>query len=100
MAPVNRGMLNRIARTIRSATRSTWVATSFLDARKVFAWRDIRAALRAGLKFRPLETTAAETLAWFNQKPAERRARLKAGLAPAREAALLEQWNASSAPRG
>ena len=35
--------------------------------------------------------TAAETLAWFRKQPAERQAKLRSGLTPEREAALLEK---------
>jgi 2'-hydroxyisoflavone reductase len=92
----------------------TWVPTAFLEARKVSAWsdlpawipgqgrtagfmrRDIRRALGAGLAFRPLATTAADTLAWFRTLPAERQAKLRAGLSPEREAELLAAWKAGA----
>ena len=47
-------------------------------------------AISAGLTFRPLAMTAADTLAWFEQQSSERRAKLKAGLKPEREAELLK----------
>ena len=43
---------------------------------------------------RPLATTAADTLAWFDSLPAERRAKLRAGLGAERETALLKAWHA------
>jgi 2'-hydroxyisoflavone reductase len=46
--------------------------------------------------FRPLETTAADTLAWFQQQPAERQAKLRSGLIPAREEEVLSKWKATS----
>ncbi|WP_438480997.1 NAD-dependent epimerase/dehydratase family protein [Oleiharenicola lentus] len=49
-------------------------------------------ALASGLTYRPLATTAADTLAWFNTLPEDRRAKLKAGLAPEKEAAALKAW--------
>ena len=46
-------------------------------------------AVAKGLKFRPLQETAADTLAWWKTEPEERRAKLKAGLAPEREKEVL-----------
>jgi len=61
-----------------------------------FAKRSIRKALAAGLAFRPLATTATDTLAWFKEQPAERQAKLKAGLTPEREEELLAKWKSTS----
>ena len=46
-------------------------------------------ALAAGLRLRPLAQTVADTLAWWRALPAADQAFTKAGLAPAREQALL-----------
>ena len=46
-------------------------------------------AVNAGLTFRPLATTAADTLRWFEQQPEARQSALRAGLKPDREAQLL-----------
>jgi 2'-hydroxyisoflavone reductase len=54
-------------------------------------------ALRAGLTFRPLETTITDLLAWFRSQPAERRAKLRAGLTREQESDLLKSWRARSA---
>jgi 2'-hydroxyisoflavone reductase len=54
-------------------------------------------ALRAGLTFRPLETTITDLLAWFRSQPAERRAKLRAGLTREQESDLLKAWRARSA---
>lgn len=93
----------------------TWVSADWLDAQKVYGWSDLpvwlpssgptegfhrrsnAAAMAAGLTFRPLKTTAADALAWWNSLPAERRAKPKAGLSPERETQLLEAWKASRA---
>ena len=112
-----RGMLAGIAAArCPSDARLTWVSTEFLEAHQVSPWsdlpvwvpgegdsagfarRDIGRAVQAGLTFRPLPTTAADTLAWFRQQPAERQAKLRAGLPAAREAELLAAWKAS--PKG
>src|SRR5205814_629185 len=92
--------------TIKSANKSnatfTWVNADFLEAQKVAPWSDmpvwipprgeeaggarisIQCALAKGLTFRPLADTARDTLAWFKSQPAERQAKLKAGLTPER----------------
>jgi 2'-hydroxyisoflavone reductase len=111
-------MLAGIRVALKSDAKLTWVPTDFLEAEKVSPWSDlpvwvpakgdsagfarrsIRKALAAGLTFRPLGTTAVDTLAAFRQLPAERQAKLKAGLAPEREVALLTKWKASRGAKG
>ena len=111
---VTREMLAGIGAAVRSDARLTWVPTAFLDAQNVSAWtdlpvwvpgqgdsagfahRNIGRALKAGLTFRPLATTAVDTLAWFRTQPAERQAKPRAGLAPEREAEVLARWKAST----
>jgi 2'-hydroxyisoflavone reductase len=108
-----RGMLAGIGTGVSANPPVTWIPARFLDAQKVEAWsdmpvwvpasgdsagfakRDIRHALAAGLTFRPLPQTAADTLAWFKTQPPERQAKLKSGLTPEREAALLAAWKAT-----
>lgn len=107
------GMISAIGKATHAHARLTWVPADFLEAEKVEAWSDMpvwvpgsgdtagfhrrsnRRALAAGLTFRRLETTAADTLAWFDQQPADRRAKLRAGLAPQREAEVLAKWKAT-----
>ena len=107
-------MLACIGAAVRSEAQLTWVPTAFLDAQHVSAWTDlpvwvpgqgdsagfsrrsIDRALKAGLTFRPLATTAVDTLAWFRTQPAERQARPKTGLTPEREADVLARWKAST----
>jgi 2'-hydroxyisoflavone reductase len=108
-------MLTGITAAIHADAKPVWVSTDFLEAQKVEAWSDmpvwvpgrgetagfakrsIRKAIAAGLTFRPLDTTAADTLAWFKQQPAERQAKLKAGLTSEREQEVLSKWKAKSA---
>jgi 2'-hydroxyisoflavone reductase len=89
-----------------------WVPVEFLEAEKVSPWTDLPAwvpargetlglgqiaiakAVAAGLAFRPLADTARDTLAWWRTLPEERRARLRAGLSPGREAQVLSAWRA------
>ena len=84
----------------------------FLEQEKVSPWGDMPVwipgtgdtagfepaenarAIAAGLTFRPLGDTAKDTLAWWKSLPAERQAKLRAGIAPDREARVLAAWKA------
>jgi 2'-hydroxyisoflavone reductase len=104
-------MLEGIKTANKSNANFTWVNTDFLEAQKVAPWSDmpvwvpprgeeagmgrisIQRALAKGLSFRPLAETGRDTLAWFKSQPAERQAKLKAGLSPEREAEVLAAWH-------
>ena len=106
-------MLGGIKTALNSDAKFTWVKTDFLEAQKVQPWSDmpvwvppsgpegglgrtnIKKALAKGLTFRPLAETTRDTLAWFKTLPAERQAKLKAGLTPEREAEVLAAWQKS-----
>jgi 2'-hydroxyisoflavone reductase len=47
----------------------------------------------AGLTFRPLAITVADTLAWFGSQPENRRSNLRAGLSAGREVEILKAWH-------
>lgn len=51
-------------------------------------------AIAAGLTFRPQATTVQDLLAWFRSLPAERQAKLGAGITREKEAELLKAWHA------
>lgn len=51
-------------------------------------------AIAAGLTFRPLATTVQDLLAWFRSLPAERQAKLNAGITREKETELLKAWRA------
>jgi len=51
-------------------------------------------AVKKGMKFRSLETTIADTLAWANARPPEKNEKLKAGLSPEQEKMLLAKLHA------
>lgn len=51
-------------------------------------------AIAAGLTFRPLATTVQDLLAWFRSLPAERQAKLGAGITREKEAEVLKAWHA------
>ena len=101
---------------VRAATASdaflTWVPADFLSEHSVRPWvdmpvwvppsgesagfasRNISRALAKGLSFRPLAATAKDTLDFYNSQPEDRRAKLRAGLEPAREKEVLTAWRA------
>ncbi|KGQ17818.1 NAD dependent epimerase/dehydratase [Lysobacter dokdonensis DS-58] len=94
----------------------TWVPADFLEKHDVSAWQDMPVwippvgeyagfgrvssakAQAAGLAYRPLDATTADTLAYWRALPGERRANPKAGLSMAREAEVLQAWHKSIAP--
>jgi 2'-hydroxyisoflavone reductase len=95
----------------------TWVDADFLEKQGVSAWGDmpcwvpprgesagfsrvsVAHAVAKGLDFRPIAVTAKDTLAWWNRQPEERRARLRAGIQPEREAAVLKAWHGAKAAK-
>ena len=102
-----------IHKGVNSNATYTWVDAEFLRANGAnpygrelpvfqvmsgrtagFARFDLTPELKAGLKFRPLEVTARETLEWFRTLPAERQAAIQTGFRPDREKALLDLWKA------
>jgi 2'-hydroxyisoflavone reductase len=105
-------MLAGIAQGIEINPKLVWVPAEVLKANNVFAWsdmpvwipgqgrsfgfhrRDFSRAVAAGLTYRPLPLTAADTLAWFRTLPSERQGKLRAGLSSEREAELLAKLKA------
>jgi hypothetical protein len=55
---------------------------------------DLAPELKAGLKYRPLEDTALDTLEWFKKQSQDGSLKLKAGMSPEREAEVLALWKA------
>jgi 2'-hydroxyisoflavone reductase len=110
---LTKDFLAGVASGVQARPKLEWVATKFLQDHKVHAWSDqpvwipgqgetagfhrrsIARALKAGLTFRPLPATAGDTLAWFKALPAERQMKLRSGLTPERETALLAEWKAN-----
>jgi 2'-hydroxyisoflavone reductase len=108
-------LLETIRAAVDAQASFTWVPASFLEAHKVAPWSDlpawvpgdgemagmmradIRAALDAGLTFRPMAQTVRDTLAWFDTLPDERRNTPRTGLKPEREKAVLDAWKERSA---
>lgn len=110
-------MLYGIKAVTTAGAQFTWVPASFLEEQKVGPWMDMpvwippageyagfgsrsnRKAVAAGLTFRPLADTAAATLAWAEARPAERKAKLRAGITAEREAEVLAAWKKSQAAK-
>lgn len=106
------GMLYGIRAVTSTPVTFTWVDADFLEAHEVAPWQEMtvwvppragyegfsrvsnRRALEAKLTFRPLAETARDTLDWWKSLPEERRAKPRAGLAPAKEAEVLAAWHA------
>ena len=91
----------------------TWVPADFLAQHRVrpysempvwqpptpgnegFARFDLSREVAAGLTFRTLADTARATLDFHRSRPAERQARLRAGVTAEREAEVLAAWHAA-----
>lgn len=107
-----RGMLEEVGRAVGSRARLVWAPARFLEAHGVSAWSDLPAwvpaaesglasvsnarAVAKGLRFRPVGETARDTLAWWKASPAGAAGKLRAGLAPERERAVLEALRRSA----
>jgi 2'-hydroxyisoflavone reductase len=94
----------------RPAPSAVWLPAEFLASQSVAPWSDMPVwapsvgdeagfaqtsatrALGAGMTIRPLAETVTDTLRWHLQRPEAERQKLKAGLAPEREAAVLAAW--------
>ncbi len=106
-------MLGGIRAVTTSDAHLTWVDAPFLEENKVRPWsdmpvwipgrggeyagfarRNIDKAIAKGLTFRPLALTAKDTLDFYNSEPDDRKEKLRAGLAPAREKEVLAAWHA------
>jgi len=110
---VTMGDLLECAKKVAGAnTRFVWANPEFLEAQKLlesgeipiwappggeYAGMGLVSSARAvakGLRFRTLETTVRDTLAWHSKRPKEQQEKLRAGLAPQRELELLKQLRA------
>lgn len=101
-------MLEACKRAAGSDARFLWADAEFLEAQQIGPWQDmptwvppvgamagfsridVSKAVSKGLRFRPHEETARDTLAWWKEQPEARRGgAMKAGLTPEREAAAI-----------
>lgn len=95
----------------KAGTKVTWVTEDFLAAHwkpddldlppwaptkgdtAGFSYTTMQRAAKAGLRSRPLQETVRDTLAWFQTLPADRQAKLHAGLAADKETDTLREWH-------
>jgi 2'-hydroxyisoflavone reductase len=63
------------------------------ESRGFHTWSNAR-AVKAGLTFRSIAVTTKDTLTWHLSRPAERQAKLRAGLSAEKEAELLKLFRA------
>lgn len=102
-------LLETSKRLSKSNATFTWASQSFLEQNKALESGEIpiwapttgaeagatlvssARAVAKGLRFRDLDTTIKDTLAWHEQRPAEQKNKLRAGLTTEREAELLKR---------
>lgn len=110
--------IGEILETCQAVSRArdvtfVWVSEAFLLKQHVTPWTELplwvprerdylvtldsTKAVTAGLSLRPLAETIRDILAWDRTRPTV--AGRRAGMAPEREAQLLEQWRAAQAMR-
>jgi 2'-hydroxyisoflavone reductase len=105
-------MLHGIQAVLGNGSRLVWADTAFLREQGVTPWGDMPVwvpgegdsigfsrrpnwrAIAKGLTFRPLAEIVSATLAWFDAQPEDRRAQIRAGIKPEREAEVLAAWKA------
>ena len=101
----------------KPAPRAVWANAAFLEKEKVEGWSDMpvwiaakgddaafadtsaERALKAGLNITPLRKTVTDTLAWHLTRPEAERAKLKAGIDPAREQDVLAAWRTEASAK-
>ncbi|HEX9795000.1 MAG TPA: NAD-dependent epimerase/dehydratase family protein [Planctomycetota bacterium] len=92
--------------------RFTWVDAEFLAEKQIQPWGHLPVwapgggesaglntcsnakAVAAGFTTRPLAETVGDLIAWWNEQPDERRARVRAGWTAEKEAETLAAWHA------
>ncbi len=103
-------MLDTIRNVVGNEPEFCEATTEFLNEHNVRMWSDLpvwipeqgetlgahrrnnERAITAGLTYRPLVATVADTLAWWQELPEARKTNLKTGLSQEREAAVLALW--------
>jgi 2'-hydroxyisoflavone reductase len=66
------------------------------DTRGFHTWQNGR-AVKAGLRFRPVEQTVADTLAWYQGQLKEEKGRTRLAFTAEQEAEILKRWKAAKA---
>lgn len=83
------------AETLTDAGVRGWTDLPVWIQRNPLTWVRNDRAIAAGLGFRPIEETAADTLAWYSTLSEERQSSPRVGLSPEREAEVLAAWQRS-----
>jgi 2'-hydroxyisoflavone reductase len=66
------------------------------DSKGFHTWQNKR-AVQAGLRFRPVEQTVTDTLAWYQGQLKEEKGRTRMAFTPEQEAEILKRWKAAKA---
>ncbi|MDJ0760851.1 MAG: NAD-dependent epimerase/dehydratase family protein [Woeseiaceae bacterium] len=104
-------MIYGIRAVTSSRVQFSWVPISFLRGVDIRPYVDMpiwipgdplssvdnSLAVDAGLTFRPLAVTAADTLAWHKERPEQERRKLRIGIDAKREKEVLRAWHESTA---
>ena len=108
-----KAMVEGVIKSVGSDAKPTWIEPSFLESHGLnpqsfslwippsgeaagFHQRVIDKAVKAGLKFRPVEETARATMAWYATLPADIQGKIVPPMDPAKEAEVIEAWNKRS----
>ncbi len=111
LGPDKRMPWGRVIEACRAATRTlgsiTWVPGEFVaklsdlefpiwspylgDTKGFHTWQNAR-AIKAGLRFRPVELTVKDTLSWYQGQLKEEKGRVKLAFSPEQEAKVLAAW--------
>ncbi|XHS80208.1 NAD-dependent epimerase/dehydratase family protein [Burkholderiaceae bacterium UC74_6] len=110
--PMNWGRCVTACQKATTAKSSlTWISSEFMskqedvefpiwspyygDTKGFHTWKNAR-AVKAGMRFRPIEQTVVDTLAWYKaQQKVEQGARTKLAFTPEQEADILKRWKAA-----
>jgi 2'-hydroxyisoflavone reductase len=102
-------LLETSKRVTQANTKFRWAPLQFLEENKLLESGELTTwwaptgesagaalvssarAVAKGLRFRDVETTVRDLLAWHEQRPADQKQKLRAGLTPEREAELLKK---------
>ena len=105
-----KSLLDTCRSTLNPNANLRWVDATFLEEQKVAPWSDMpvwmpptgdyagmgrmssKKAHGNGLQHRPLADTVRATAEWFKTLPAERQAKLRAGITAEREKDVLKNW--------
>lgn len=68
------------------------------DTKGFHTWKNSR-AVKAGLRFRPVEATIGDTLSWHQGQLKEAQGRVKLAFTPEQESQVLKAWKATLKPK-